>query len=159
MIIHEQTKILEWDAIEFNHRPKSNDWYWALGIAVIAGCVLAIISKNYLLAILLFVGGILIGLSAEKPHPGVHVEISERGIRMNDQLYPYESIASFWMYRDHHGHDRIIVTTSRAVMPLRSITLPPDVPATELREFLLHFIPEIETKPSSIDLIAETLGL
>ena len=159
MIIHEQTKAYEWDAIEFNHQPKSKDWYWALAIAVIAGCVLAIISKNDLLAVLLFAGGILIGFSAGRPHPGVHIAISERGISMNEQLYPYESIDSFWMYRDHRKANRIIITTARAVMPLRSVTLPDDIDATEIREFLLNFIPEKQTKPSSIDLIAESLGL
>ena len=159
MIIHEQTKAFEWDAIEFNHQPKSTDWYWALAIVIIAGCVLSIIGGNYLLAVLLFMGGILIGISAGHAHPPVHIGISEQGISMNNQLYPYETIQSFWMYRDHRKANRIIITTERAVMPLRSVTLPADVDATEIRTFLLNFIPEKETKPSSIDLIAESLGL
>jgi hypothetical protein len=159
MIIHEQTKAYEWDAIEFSHQPKSTDWYWALGIAVIAGCVLSIIGGNVLLAVLLFIGGVLIGFSAGQAHPGVHIVLSERGIGMNKQLYPYESIKSFWIYRDHRGADRIILTTERAVMPLRSVTLPKDIKATEIREYLLNFIPEKQTKPSSMDLLAESLGL
>jgi len=107
-MIHESTKQYEWDAIEHEHSKKSVDWFWALGIIILTGIILSIISKNYLLAILLALGGALIGWRANDDEELVHVEISERGIKLNRDLYTYDTIKSFWMYVDHRDRNRLI---------------------------------------------------
>lgn len=158
-MIHDQTKEYEWDAVEFDHQEKSVDWYWGLGIVVVTGIIISIITANYLLAVLLLMGGILLGFYAnDKPHP-VHVELSERGIKMNDDLYTYDTISSFWMYVDHKDRNRLILVTGRPVMPQRIVMLPDDISAKDLREYLLEFIEEKETKPSAIQMLAESFGL
>lgn len=158
-MIHDETKKYEWDAVEFEHREKSTDWYWGLGIAVVAGCIICLISQNYLLAVLLLLGGVLLGFYAnDKPHP-VHVELSARGIKIDNDLYTHETMQSFWIYSDHRDRKRIILTTGRSVMPQRIITMPEDIPANNIRQYLLAFLEEKETKPSLIDLIAETIGV
>lgn len=158
-MIHEQTKQYEWDAIEHEHSKKSVDWFWALGIIILTGIILSVISKNYLLAILLGLGGVLIGWRANDDDDLVHVEISERGIKLNKDLYTHDTIKSFWMYVDHHDRNRLVIVTSRAVMPQRILTLPESIKATDLREFLVDYIEERETRPSAIDLLAEAVGL
>jgi hypothetical protein len=158
-MIHEQTKKYEWDAIEFAHKEKSTDWYWALGIAIVTGCVLAIIAHNYLLAVLLILGGLLLGFYAnDKPHP-VHVELSERGIRMNKDLYTYETLKSFWMYQDRQNNNRLMIVTGRPVMPQRIVTLSETTSPNELRAYLLRYLEEKETKQSIIDILAEAIGV
>ena len=159
MMIHEQTKKFEWDATETDHREKTPDWYWALGIVILLACVLCIISKNYLLALLLIVGGVMIAYYGnDKPMP-VHIELSERGIKLNDDLYTHDTIKSLWMYVDHKKRNRLSITTSRTVLPERIVTLPEDIPATMIRNYLLRFSEEKETNPSLIAIIAETVGL
>lgn len=158
-MIHDQTKQFVWDGTEHEHLEKTTDWYWGLGIVIVTGIVIAIISKNYLLAVLLLVGGIMLGVYAnDRPEP-VHVEISERGIKLNRDLYIYETIASFWMYKDHKGRDQLVVVTGRKIMPQRIISLPETIPAVEIRKYLIEFIEEKETKPSIIDTLAESFGL
>ena len=160
-MIHDQTKQFEWEAMEFEHYEKSTDWYWALGIAIVTGCILSIITKNYLLAVLLFLGGIFIGYFANEKPASVHVEISDRGIKLNKDLYLYDSISSFWMYIDHKGHHRISLITARKVMPQRVLTLPDQDGPTSvaIRDYLLERVEEKESKPSAIDLLAESVGL
>jgi hypothetical protein len=157
-MIHDQTKKYTWDAMEFEHREKTVDWYWGLGIAIVTGIILCIIFKNYLLAVLLAVGGLLMGFYGDKPHPHVRVEISERGIRMDKDLYTYETIQSFWMYTDHRNHNRLIIVTGRPVMPQRIVTIPDSLPAKDLRTYLMDHIPEKETKPSLLDLLTDIIG-
>ena len=158
-MIHEQTKKFEWDASEVDHREKTVDWYWALGIAVVVGCVLCIIAKNYLLAILIALGGLLLAFYGnDRPMP-VHVEISERGIKMNDDLYTHETIKSFWMYVDHKKRNRLSIITSRTALPERIVMLPDDISAREIRAYLLRFAEEKETNPSLLNVLAETVGL
>lgn len=158
-MIHAQTKKYEWDAFEYEHQEKSADWYWALGIIVIVGCILCIISHNYLFAVLLAFGGGMIGYYGnEKPRP-VHVELSDMGIKLDQDMYIYETMGNFWMYTDHRNHHRITFITGRKIMPQTTVTLPDSIPATEIRTYLLNFLEEKELKPNVIDLLAESVGL
>ena len=40
---------------EYDHNPKSADWYWVLGIIAVAGAVASILFSNYLLAALIVI--------------------------------------------------------------------------------------------------------
>ncbi len=158
-MIHDQTKQFIWDGVEHEHLEKSVDWYWGLGIVIVTGIIIAIVSKNYLLAVLLFMGGLMLGFYAnDKPAP-VHVEISERGIKLNRDLYIYESIVSFWMYKDHKDREQLVIVTGRKVLPQRIISLPSEISHLEIRNYLLDFVEEKESKPTLIDTIAESFGL
>jgi hypothetical protein len=94
----------------------------------------------------------------DKPEP-VHVEISERGIKLNRDLYIYETIASFWMYKDHNDRDQLVIVTGRKIMPQRIVSLPETVNPLELRKYLITFIEEKETKKNMLDTLAESFGL
>lgn len=158
-MIHEETKKFSWEAAEFEHREKSVDWYWALGIATVTGIILSVIGHNYFLAILLALGGLMLGFYAnDKPRP-VHVELSSRGIKLNEDLYTHETLQSFWIYTDHRNRKQLIIVTGRPVLPQRIVTMPADIPANTIRQYLMAFVEEKETRPSSVDIIAETLGV
>ena len=47
--------LLEWEGREYDHNPKSADWYWALGIIATAGTIAPVLFGDYLLAILVIV--------------------------------------------------------------------------------------------------------
>jgi hypothetical protein len=158
-MIHQQTKRYEWDGTEHEHVEKSVDWYWGLGIVMVTGIIIAIISKNYLLAVLLFIGGILLGYYANDKPEAVHIEISERGIKLDETFYTYETMRSFWMYQDHKKKNQLMLITGRSVLPERILLIPDDINVLELHAFLLERLTEKETKPSSINVIAESLGL
>ena len=158
-MIHDHTRAFDWIAQTTEHKEKSVDWYWGLGIAIVAGCILAIIAQNYLLVVLLILGGTLLGFYAnDRPHP-ISVEISARGIKFNKELYTYETMQSFWMYTDPKGIHKLLVVTGRPVMPERIVTLPETIPPTQIRNFLLQHLPEKETAPSAMDIVAESMGL
>ncbi len=158
-MIHDQTKHFSWDGSTHEHLEKTTDWYWGLGIVIVTGIAIAIISKNYLLAILLAMGGVMLGIYAnDRPSP-IHVEMSEHGIKLNKDLYLYETIESFWMYRDHRNRDQLLIITGSKILPQRIVSLPSDVSTTEIRTFLLDYIPEKETKPVALDILASSIGL
>jgi hypothetical protein len=158
-MIHAQTKKYEWDALEYDHVEKTTDWYWALGIIVVVGIILCIISKNYLLAILLFLGGIMLGYYGNEKPKRAHVELSDRGMKIDNDLYLYETMGNFWMYTDPKGRNCLTVITGRKVMPRTTVTIPDSVSGAEIRAYLMRFLEEKELKPSIIELIAESVGL
>lgn len=157
-MIHEETTEFSWDTLEYEHREKSTDWYWALGILIVIGAVIAFITKNFLFGVLLLIGGFLIGLFAGKKNQPISIEISLRGILINNDLIGFNKVSSFWIYRNPFGVRKLILKTSRNFAPIISIPIPDDIRATELREFLLGIVPEIEMQESIIDLIMERIG-
>lgn len=157
-MIHEETTEFSWNTLEYEHREKSTDWYWALGILIVIGAVTAFITKNFLFGVLLLLGGFLLGLFAGKKNPPISIEISQQGILINNDLIGFNAITAFWMYRNPFGIRKLILKTTRNFAPIISIPIPDDIRATELRDFLIEIIPETEMQEAAIDLIMERIG-
>ena len=67
----EENKIT-WSAFEYEHKEKNNDWFWALGIIIVAGALTSLIYGNYFFAMLLIIGGVLMGYFAKKTPRIIH---------------------------------------------------------------------------------------
>lgn len=157
-MIHDETIEFSWDTYEYEHREKSKDWYWALGILVVLGAAIAFISKNLLFGFLILMGGFMIGVFAGKENPPVSIEISRRGVIINGQVVNFSQITSFWLYRNPFGVRKLILKTNRNFSPMVSIPIPDDMPAVDLRDFLIEFVPEQELQESFVDLLSEKIG-
>lgn len=91
----ETSSSLSWEIPEYDHKERSVDWYWAVGIIAIAGSVTAIVFKNYLFAVLILLSvACLALLSIHKPET-VLVEINEDTLILNKKKYPLKKIHSF----------------------------------------------------------------
>jgi hypothetical protein len=53
-----------WSVITHEHRERTTDWYWALGLVAIAGAVASVFFGNTLLAIIILLGAGSIGFLA-----------------------------------------------------------------------------------------------
>lgn len=158
-MLHTTTTQFAWSIPAYEKPVRSVDWFWALGIAVITGAVLAIIAKNFLFAFLVVMGGILIVAYGRKEPDIMNIEISNHGISINKNIFHYEMIKGFWMYTDHKSRPRLIINVSRTLLPKITLPLPMDMDYITLHEFLISRIPETEMYESRIDLIAERFDL
>lgn len=158
-MIHNETKKYIWSVAPYEHYERSVDWYWGLGIVITVITVLAIISHNYLFAFLMVLGGILITLSLRKAPSDMQIEVSERAVSINGHTYQYDQIKSFWMYKDLKDNPNLLIHTTRGIFPKIVIPLLPDMDFVELHTFLIDKITEEEQYESSIDRIADRLGL
>lgn len=157
-MLHQETIEFSWNTFEYEHREKSTDWYWALGILVVVGAAIAFISKNFLFGFLILMGGILIGLFANKKNDPLSVEVSMRGVTINDRPVNFADIKAFWMYRNPFGIRKLVLKTNRNLAPMVSLPIPDDMRAADLHEFLLQHIPEQELQESFVDLLLERIG-
>lgn len=158
-MVHRMTKILEWDAYEYHHAEKSRGWFIALAVAAVAGTALAIMAENYLFAFIVVLTGVLIGFFAVREPQLTHVEISEVGIKEDDQLYPYEQLESFWIDVNEYGEGHLLIESTRLVLPVIALPLPPDADLSILRDVLLHFLPEDELKEPLVHKLVDHMGL
>jgi len=147
---------LVWETYEYEHKEKSADWFWALGIIVVAGAIGSYFLENILFAVLLVIGGFTMAMLAAR-HPDEWIcELSSRGLRINSTLYPFSTIESFWV-EDDGETGKIILKSKKAVMPELIVPLE-DLDPDYIREFLLEYLEEEEMHEPLSHLIMERLG-
>ena len=116
---------ISWRGQEYFFIEKSPDWFWTLGIIAIAGAVAAAIWGNVLFAILILVGAFALAMFAARQPEEVSFEISPKGIRTGDTLYPYPSLDVFWVEHEDEEEDaKLLVRSKKLMMPLIVVPLP-----------------------------------
>ena len=142
----EQTpRAVTWEAPEYVYTEKKADWYVVLAIIFGALIIAAVLFNNVLFALLVGVAGGALAVSAAKKPRVIPFAVSVRGIRVDDQLYPYSTLAAYHVdEEDEHG-PQLLVLSKRRFMPIIAIPLPQeyiddieDIMAGKLEEKLLE---------------------
>jgi hypothetical protein len=157
-MIHAKTIEFSWHTLAYEHRPKSVDWYWALGIISVVGSGVAFLQRNFLFGFLILFGGFLVALFASKKPNELSVEISVHGVNVNNDLIYFKNISGFWMYENMFGVPKLVLKTNRNLHPMTSLPIPEDIDIHGLRNFLMQHIPETELQESFTDLLLEKIG-
>ncbi len=150
-------KKLEWIALEYEEKERGNDWFWALGVIVVAGSVASFIYGNYFFGLLLIIGGILLGVFAVKKPDLVFYELNEKGLKIKNRLYPYENIKSFWVQKEGEK-PMLFIRSERLFMPIISMPIKQNL-AGEIKGFMLsNNVLEEEMKEHVSEKIMDSLG-
>jgi len=151
--------LLEWKGREYDHNPKSTDWYWALGIIAAAIAIASVLFSNYLFAFLIIAAAITIALHAAKQPPIHHFRLVEKGLVIGEELHPFEKMISFSVLEDIEGEFPPLLSiknetwfSPHLVIPLEGV----DVDA--VYEYFLQRVDESEHKHTLSDLVAAWLG-
>ena len=92
--------LIAWSAPEHLHGEKKPDWYWVVGIISLALTAVAIILGQYITAVFIVVAMIALVVHVSHPPQTIYYEVNDRGIIVNDILYPFLSLDSFWIPHD-----------------------------------------------------------
>ncbi|MEK7185275.1 MAG: hypothetical protein AAB726_01505 [Patescibacteria group bacterium] len=147
---------LSWHAFEYNHQPKTADWYWSVGIVALAIAAAAVFLGNILLAILVVIGVFALMLFASRPPEMVSILIDKDGVVLGKYRYPFASLKSFWINENSH-QPKLLINTQKTFAPHIILALE-DTPAEEVRAHLAPFLPEVEQHESLIELMMERFG-
>lgn len=148
--------IISWEALEYKEGEKGTDWFWALGIIVIAGSVIAIIFKNYFLAGILILGGIMLGKTVNiKPEMIAH-ELNDKGLKIKNSLYLYETIKEFSILEDKPV---LVIRSERVLFPIISMAFPQGEEENIRNIFLEHKVKEGKFTEHTADKIVRFLGI
>ena len=112
---------LEWTALEYEEKEKSQDWFWALGITIFAASAAALIYGNYFFAALIVLGGVLLGFMAVKKPDTIHYELNHKGLKIESHIYLYENIKSFWI--EMSEYPKLFIRTERVFMPVIAVPI------------------------------------
>jgi hypothetical protein len=151
--------IFEWEGREYEHNPKSADWYWALGIVAIAGTVAAVLFSNYLLAILIVIATITVALHGAK-HPPLHrFRLVEHGLVIGDEMFPFENMISFSVLEDIEDELPPLLSIKNESWLSPHLMIPLEgVDADSVYTYLLRHVDEDKHNHTFADLVAAWLG-
>lgn len=115
--------------------------------------------KNYSASILFFLaGGIIAFLTIKKKSRFIKCKIRKRGVQVNDTLYPYKYLKSFWIFYDPPRQAEISLWSKKALTGYIKIPLGEEDPV-KIRKLLIKFIPEKKQEESLSDIFVKIIGL
>jgi hypothetical protein len=122
----ENIRAVTWEAPEHRHIEKSGDWYWALGIIAIAASTASMIFDNLLFGLVILLGATTMIIFGHRKPKMIVFEVSVRGIRVGNELYPYTGLESFSIDEENPAGPQLIVKSKHFFMPLIILPLPED---------------------------------
>ncbi len=154
-----ENKVLEWTSYNRTTTEREEDWFWSLGILAIFASLISLITGNILLAIIIGLTAFIL-FSHEKRgiDNTLNVRIDKRGVQLNNELFTYEKIASFWVDEDKEDREpRLILHYRRLFVP--NIIIPIIGPSPEsVRELMLQYGEEERHTESFTETVLETFG-
>ncbi|MBI2100436.1 MAG: hypothetical protein HYT47_00200 [Candidatus Vogelbacteria bacterium] len=145
----------EWETLEYEHYEKSPRWFWTIGIGAVILILIAILTKNFLLAILILLAGFALILHGVKPPDKITIAVNRYGVQVRHRLYPFKTLRSFWIH--DQPTQKITLRSEKALMPHLHLPFPDDLDHETLRAFLLENLPEEYHEPTLIDALVEYL--
>ena len=149
---------ISWQVEEYSHREKTPDWYWALGVIAIAGAIIAGIYHDILFSILIIMSAVIMGYYAARRPEIIEVSISEDGIHIRGLLFPFTKITGFAI-EEHIMGNKLLIETTRTIVPVQSIPLPDSLDTEGLYELLKTRIKEKPLQVPVSHRIIEHIGL
>ena len=148
---------LEWSALEYEEKERGKDWFWALGVIVVAGSAASFIYGNYFFGLFLIISGGLLAIFAIKKPDTVFYELNEKGLKIRNRFFPYENIKSFWVQKDSEK-PLLFIRSERLFMPIISMPIAEEH-AEEIRELMFAGnVSEEEMKEHPSEKIMDSLG-
>ena len=148
---------IEWDAHEYEHKERSSDWFWAVGILSVSIAVAAVIFGNVIFAIFILIAVFSLALFINRHPDTVHVIIDEKGVAKDKIRYPYSTLQSFWIDVEH-SHPKILLSSEKIFMPLIIVPLGDGVDVEKLHEALSSSLEERYHSLPFVEKIIEYLG-
>ncbi len=148
---------IEWDAHEYEHKERSVDWFWAVGIISVSIAITAIIVGNIIFGILVLISAFALSLFANRLPATIHMIVDEKGVTRGKVLYPYSTLKSFWIDTEH-PHKKIILRSEKMFMPLIIVPLGDETLVEKIHEGLSQSLSEEFHSLPFVEKILEYLG-
>lgn len=148
---------MEWEAPEYTEHKKSADWYWYLALFAVLLLIFAAYERSLLFGALVVIGWFTIMLYSARAPKNLKISISEQGIFVEQTLYPWTNIKSFWIFPAKSGSTsggELSLELKKTLMPYVKIPLGETDPKVT-REITTKFVPEKEQRESFIDNLSD----
>jgi len=150
-------RAISWEAPEHHHVEKGNDWFFALIIIVVAFVIVAILFSNVLFALLLGIGGGVLGMAAARKPRIVPFSVSVRGVKIEDELHPFSTLAAYHIDEEDPRGSQLLLRSEKMMMPLIVLPIPEDY-IDDIEAILKEKLPEEELEEPFLLKVLELFG-
>lgn len=157
-MLHKESIEFFWESPEFEFREKTKKWYWIVGVTTILLIIIAIILQNYLFGFLVLISGFLMFSLSTKEPLSMPIEISQHGIKIHNDMYPYGKIETFWIGKNRENEAILLFRADRKINPVISVAIQPNINIMQLREYLIQFIEEQEMREPFTNKVIDKIG-
>ncbi len=98
-------KEIFWQAPAFKYYPKDVSWYWMSFIIAILLMAFAILQKNFLFAVFIFLAEISVLILARRQPELLKFKIDDKGITVVDRTYQFNDLEKFCLRPDNESKD------------------------------------------------------
>lgn len=153
-----QEEILSWTGKDASSREKTAEWYWVLGIFVVAFVFIGVVFQNFLLSLLAITSGASLALIGSRKPFEVSAAITAEGIIVDGKIHRYEDLKSFWVFFEPPYFKELSLTPKKSLSPHVRIPLGDTNPAL-VHETLTPFLREVREEEAFADILARKIGL
>ncbi|PIV10384.1 MAG: hypothetical protein COS49_00800 [Candidatus Portnoybacteria bacterium CG03_land_8_20_14_0_80_41_10] len=147
---------LEWTAPEFEYYRKDKSWLVIAGLIAAGLFLWALLTKNIIFALLIGLSYFTVITYGLKKPASVKLAVTAKGIKINQALYEFDNLKSFWIFYQPPQIREISLRSKKTIMPYIKIPLGEQNPV-EIRKILLKYLPERRHKESLIDNLSRSL--
>jgi hypothetical protein len=123
----------------------------------VALVIAAIFFGNFLFAILCGLGGATLALGASRKPKIVVFEVSVRGVRIGDQLYPFTTLRSWHIDEENPWGPQLLVMSQKYLMPLLILPIPEEY-IDDIEDIIAERLPEAYIEESFFSKLMEFAG-
>jgi hypothetical protein len=144
---------INWEASEFEHRPKDISWYWLSIIIATIALGIAIWQKNFLFGFFIIIAEILLLVWGGREPGIIKFALSDKGLTIsNRKFYPLSDIAGFCLEETNDDKWSMVIFRFRRRFAALSRVIAPKAQVAEIKKHLAEAaIPEIEHEESFIE--------
>lgn len=152
-----EEEMIAWRAPAFTHY-KKNRAEWIRNAVIVFGGIAALFLflQNILGAAVMLLAGFTFLLYAFQEPRELRVKISPLGIHVDNKLYSFEHVKSFWIFYTPPERKELSIELKNALSPHIMLPLGETNPA-EVRAVLTQFLSEAEQHESGLDILARLL--
>lgn len=158
--LYQGEEIVSWTVDEYERHERGPLWYAIAFVVGVALVLYAMVSQNFLFAVIIVMSGVIIGLSTLREPRKILFQMTTRGVGLGGKFTPYKDFRSFWIYYEPPFSKNLYLDFSNPIVPHLKVSLEDQDPL-EIRKALLEFLREElsqESEPLS-DLIGKVLKL
>lgn len=94
---------LKWQVPEYPQYERGRFWYVGAAIIGVALLIYAVVTGNFLFALIVVFGVVISVASSWHPPKIVELRLYEEGVKLNDMYYPWEKFQSYWVVKNDEG--------------------------------------------------------
>ena len=133
--------VYQWKVKEYQRYDRDRRWYIFMGTIGVLLIIFALVTANYLFALLIVLFGVILFLSDMREPLEVPFAITNTGIIIGDKYYRYSELDSFWMIYNPPDVKNLYFSFSSAMKHRMQIPLL-DYDPRPVRDYLNQFLTE-----------------